>query len=191
MSHPITPMQLAFIGNSNWDIHVDEKQHLWAIPKPEIKGCESTTFGDKQHIKHLMGSCGFDYAPTEAGLELLEGLHTVLLQPSPSKKNSFLSFSSKPLASAKKSSPGSILGWKEVMNDSAKAGDTPDVTLQKLFQLTDWDDSTGKAFVGIIFEDNTYASRYILEKNLVGKSYVVERDHENFIHVNFYKGNKQ
>lgn len=95
MSHPNTPMNLAFVGDSNWDIYMDEKAHLWSIPKPEKQGCESTTFGDKFHIKRLLslyGAKNFNLTPTEAGLELLEGLHTVLLYPNPSFKNSFLSF---------------------------------------------------------------------------------------------------
>lgn len=83
MSHPKIPMQLAFVGTSNWDLYVDEKSRLWSIPKPEINGCESSAYGDKFHIKYLMQTWGFDGKPTEVGLKLLSGLHSIILNPAP------------------------------------------------------------------------------------------------------------
>lgn len=71
--------QLAFIGDANWDIYVDSKEHLWAVPKPECPDCIETTFGDKKHVLKLMANGWFTDTPTEVGLKLLEGLRSKLL----------------------------------------------------------------------------------------------------------------
>lgn len=92
MSHPQIPMQKVIIGTANWDIHADQKGRLWSIPKPEIKGCESSGFGDKYHIKKLMAN-GIDQGQfTEAGLELMAGLHSVIHTDSHGKQFSVLRF---------------------------------------------------------------------------------------------------
>lgn len=71
-------MKLAFIGSANWDLYVNDKGRIKAIPKPDKQDCGSCEFGDKWHIKRLMQQGYFNDTPTDAGLELMEGLHTIL-----------------------------------------------------------------------------------------------------------------
>lgn len=85
-------MELAFVGTSNWDIWVEPKGVLWAVPKPDKSGCKTSYFGDKHHIKRLMQQGYFDYQPTEAGLELLVGLQNRLIQPDNGKHFALLCF---------------------------------------------------------------------------------------------------
>ena len=68
-------MKLAFIGNSNWDIYTDDNGRLSSIPKPG-NDASSSHFGDKHHILKLMRQGYFNDTATDAGLELMEGLHT-------------------------------------------------------------------------------------------------------------------
>lgn len=69
-------MTLVFIGDANWDIYADDKGQLRAVPKPENPDCHETHFGDRNHIRRLMQQGYFNDEPTEAGLELMSGLHT-------------------------------------------------------------------------------------------------------------------
>jgi hypothetical protein len=68
-------MTLVFIGSSNWDIYDGGKGRLSAIPKPGVDA-GSSHFCDRDHIKQLMNQGYFNDTPTEAGLELMEGIHT-------------------------------------------------------------------------------------------------------------------
>jgi hypothetical protein len=87
-----TNMKLAFIGSAHWDLWVDLKGKLWAIPKPTISGCKASHFGDKHHIKRLMERGYFNDVPTDAGLALLEGLHNRVIHPGTPKSFAFLGF---------------------------------------------------------------------------------------------------
>lgn len=70
----------AFIGTANWDIFLHKDSgSLSAIPKPGNSASKSG-YGDKHHVKKLMEEGYFADTPTEAGLELLEGLYSVLPQ---------------------------------------------------------------------------------------------------------------
>ena len=71
-------LKLAFIGNSNWDIWLNKKGFLWAIPKTGTTGCATSFFGDKRHVKQLIKSGYFDDTPTEVGLELIAGMKSFI-----------------------------------------------------------------------------------------------------------------
>ena len=71
-------LNLAFIGNSNWDIWVNKRGFLWSIPKAGITGCSTSFFGDKRHIKQLISNGYFDETPTEVGLELIAGIKSFI-----------------------------------------------------------------------------------------------------------------
>lgn len=84
--------QLAFVGDANWDLWVDNDGRLSSIPKPEITGCKSSGFGDKYHIKRLMSKGYFRCVPNEVGLELMSGLHSKIITPENGKPFVMLSF---------------------------------------------------------------------------------------------------
>lgn len=71
-----------------------------------------------------------------------------------------------------------------LLNDS----ETPEETLEKLFQLSGWGGETGKAFVGVVYaaEDHPnglYGSRVVSKEALSNWSYKVTRTHNGFLHI--------
>lgn len=71
-------------NNSNWDLYADEKNYLWSIPseKGKISGAKSSHFGDKYHIRRLMGQGYFNVENmnfTEYGLRIFSGFHSRLI----------------------------------------------------------------------------------------------------------------
>lgn len=90
-------LRLAFIGDANWDIYADENDSLYSIPKQDAcPSCQASCFGDKEHIRRLMSSGYFSDQPTEAGLELLEGLHSKCFTSLSGKKFYLLKFKRDP-----------------------------------------------------------------------------------------------
>ena len=72
-------LTLAFIGNSNWDLYVSKGGNLYSISKDWCNKGDSH-FGDKHHIKRLMSNGLFSVRiPTEAGLELIGGLTSAIM----------------------------------------------------------------------------------------------------------------
>mgnify|MGYP003641651065 FL=1 len=85
-----------FVGDSNWDIYSDDSGTLYSIGKPERRGVDAanmdTFFGNKSHIKRLIDNGHFSSVPTEAGLELMSGLHSVMCTPPRGKQFHILRF---------------------------------------------------------------------------------------------------
>lgn len=83
---------LAFIGTCNWDLWVCEDNKLHSIPKDENPDCKPSAFGDKNHIRRLMSQGYFSDKPTEAGLKLMNGLHSKICTQHDGKQFTILSF---------------------------------------------------------------------------------------------------
>lgn len=69
---------------SNWDIYADEKKYLWSVPNEQGKkaGAKPSHFGDKFHIRRLMGQGFFNIENiefTEKGMEVFSGFHSRLI----------------------------------------------------------------------------------------------------------------
>jgi hypothetical protein len=93
-------LQLAFIGDANWDIYVDDKSGtLYSVAKAHKRGDNGrdmdSVYGDKHHIKELIRKGIFRSQPTEVGLSLLSGLHSVKYIPEKEKPFIGLYFNSK------------------------------------------------------------------------------------------------
>ncbi|MEZ9616602.1 hypothetical protein AB4425_17120 [Vibrio sp. 10N.261.51.A1] len=73
---PLPNMKRIFIGTANWDLYVDDNLRVWSYPKPDVcTSVKSSFFGDRNHLLRLMQQGGDLGEITEAGLELLSGLH--------------------------------------------------------------------------------------------------------------------
>lgn len=85
-----------FIGDANWDIYADDNGKLYSIGKAERRGSDGanmdTWFGDRDHIRRLIDKGYFNDTPTDAGLELLSGLHSSIVTPSKGKPFHILRF---------------------------------------------------------------------------------------------------
>lgn len=70
--------------DSNWDVCADEKKYLWSIPNEKGKkaGAKFSHFGDKYHIRRLMGQGYFNIDNvtfTEKGMEIFSGFYSRLV----------------------------------------------------------------------------------------------------------------
>ena len=72
-------LTLAFIGDANWDLYVNDAGRVYSLSKD---GCNKgdTGYGDRNYIRRVMSKGWFTgETPTDRGLELLQGLNSVLL----------------------------------------------------------------------------------------------------------------
>lgn len=85
-----------FIGDANWDIYANNEGKLYSIGKAERRGTDArnmdTMYGDRNHVRRLIDRGYFDSTPTEAGLELMSGLQSVIIKPSRGKPFHMLRF---------------------------------------------------------------------------------------------------
>ena len=69
----LIPIESPDPKKSNWQLHCDAQQRLWAVPI--VPGAKSSYFGDKQHLLRLARQGMLDLARfNEAGVALLSGL---------------------------------------------------------------------------------------------------------------------
>jgi hypothetical protein len=82
-----------------------------------------------------------------------------------------------------------MYGDKKILEEGNRNNEPPEVTLAKLFELKDWDDSTGKAFVGVCypsterFPNGTYGAQIVRKERLEALKCKVVRTHTGFLHV--------
>ena len=76
-------MELARVGNANWDLYVDDNGRFHAVAKPGT-GASDSPFGSRDHVLKLMRDYpDHDYFTgwTEAGREALAGAFSRWFKP--------------------------------------------------------------------------------------------------------------